>query len=44
MLSDHFTQAKHPPAGRLGGTSASVFLYVDDVDSVVQRLSTRAPR
>jgi PhnB protein len=36
MLSDPFPQASTKPPKELGGTSASVFLYVDDVDSVVQ--------
>ena len=37
MLSDPFPQASTRPPSELGGTSASVFLYVDDVDSVVQQ-------
>ncbi len=36
MLSDPFPQSTTRPPKELGGTSASVFLYVDDVDSVVQ--------
>lgn len=36
MLSDPFPQASTKPPKQLGGTSASVFLYVEDVDSVVQ--------
>jgi PhnB protein len=36
MLSDPFPQATTKPPKQLGGTSASVFLYVEDVDSVVQ--------
>jgi PhnB protein len=36
MLSDPFPQASTKPPKELGGTSASVFLYVEDVDSVVQ--------
>src|ERR687888_350292 len=36
MLSDPFPQASTQPPKELGGTSASVFLYVEDVDSVVQ--------
>jgi PhnB protein len=37
MLSDPFPQASTSPPTQLGGTSASVFLYVEDVDAVVQR-------
>jgi PhnB protein len=37
MLSDPFPQGSTRPPSELGGTSASVFLYVDDVDSVVQK-------
>jgi PhnB protein len=37
MLSDPFPQASTRPPKELGGTSASVFMYVDDVDAVVQR-------
>jgi PhnB protein len=37
MLSDPFPQATTRPPSELGGTSASVFLYVYDVDAVVQR-------
>jgi PhnB protein len=36
MLSDPFPQASTKPPKELGGTSASVFMYVEDVDSVVQ--------
>jgi PhnB protein len=36
MLSDPFPQASTKSPNELGGTTASVFLYVDDVDSVVQ--------
>jgi PhnB protein len=36
MLSDPFPQGSTKPPKQLGGTSASVFLYVEDVDSVVQ--------
>jgi PhnB protein len=36
MLSDPFPQGSTKPPKELGGTSASVFLYVEDVDSVVQ--------
>lgn len=37
MLSDPFPQASTTPPKELGGASASVFLYVDDVDAVVRR-------
>jgi PhnB protein len=37
MLSDPFPQASTRPPKELGGTSASVFLYVEDVDAVVKR-------
>ena len=37
MLADPFPQSTTTPPGALGGTSAAVFLYVDDVDGVVQR-------
>jgi PhnB protein len=37
MLSDPFPQATTRTPKELGGTSASVFLYVEDVDAVVQR-------
>ena len=37
MLSDPMPQATARPPGELGGTSGGVFLYVDDVDAVVQR-------
>src|SRR6059058_2926175 len=37
MLSDVFPQSTTRPPKELGGTSASVFLYVDDVDAVVKR-------
>jgi PhnB protein len=36
MLSDPFPQSSTKPPNELGGTSASVFMYVEDVDSVVQ--------
>ncbi len=36
MLSDPFPQASTRPPSELGGTSASVFLYVEDVDAVVK--------
>jgi PhnB protein len=37
MLSDAFPQSTTKPPSELGGTSAGVFLYVEDVDAVVQR-------
>jgi PhnB protein len=37
MLSDPFPQATTKPPKELGGTSASVFMYVDDVDAFVKR-------
>jgi PhnB protein len=37
MLSDPFPQASTKPPKELGGTSAGVFMYVDDVDAVVKR-------
>jgi PhnB protein len=37
MLSDPFPQSTVKPPGEIGGTSASVFMYVEDVDAVVQR-------
>jgi PhnB protein len=37
MLSDSFPQATTRPPKELGGTSASVFMYVEDVDAVVKR-------
>src|SRR5919204_1984775 len=37
MLSDAFPQSTTRPPKELGGTSASVFLYVEDVDAVVKR-------
>jgi len=37
MLSASFPQATTRPPAELGGTSASVFLYVDDVDAVVRK-------
>jgi PhnB protein len=36
MLSDPFPQASTRPPKELGGTSASVFMYVEDVDAVVK--------
>jgi PhnB protein len=35
MLSDAFPHSSVRPPSELGGTSASVFLYVEDVDAVV---------
>ena len=37
MLSDPMPQGSTRPPSELGGTSGSVFLYVQDVDKVVQR-------
>ena len=37
LLSDPFPQASTQPPAELGGTSASVFMYVEDVDAVVKR-------
>ena len=37
MLADPFPQASTKPPHELGGTSAGVFLYVEDVDAVVKR-------
>ncbi len=37
MLSDPFPQASTRPPSELGGTSASVVLYVEDVDAVVKQ-------
>jgi PhnB protein len=37
MLSDPFPQSSTRPPKELRGTTASVFLYVEDVDAVVQR-------
>ena len=37
MLSDPFPQASTKPPKELGGTSMSVFLYVEDVDAVVKQ-------
>jgi PhnB protein len=36
MLSDPFPQASTRPPKELGGTSASIFMYVEDVDAVVK--------
>jgi PhnB protein len=37
MMSDPFPQASTTPPKELGGTSASIFMYVEDVDAVVQK-------
>jgi PhnB protein len=37
MLADPFPQASTRPPKELGGTSASVFMYVEDVDAVVKQ-------
>jgi PhnB protein len=37
MLSDPFPQASTKPPKELRGTSASVFMYVEDVDAVVKK-------
>jgi PhnB protein len=37
MLSDPFPQASTRPPKELGGTSAGVFMYVEDVDAVVKQ-------
>ncbi len=37
MLSDTFPQSSTKAPTELGGTSAGVFLYVDDVDAVVKQ-------
>jgi len=37
MLSDAFPQSTARPPSELGGTTAGVFLYVEDVDDVTQR-------
>ena len=37
MLSDPFPQASTRSPKELGGTSASVFMYVEDVDAVVKQ-------
>jgi PhnB protein len=37
MLSDPFPQSSVRPPKELGGTSASVFMYVEDADSVVKQ-------
>jgi PhnB protein len=37
MLSDPFPQASTKPPQELGGSSVGIFMYVEDVDAVVQR-------
>jgi PhnB protein len=37
MLADPFPQASTRPPKELGGTTVSVFLYVEDVDAVVKQ-------
>jgi PhnB protein len=37
MLSDPFPQSSTKPPKELGGTSVSVFMYVEDVDAVVKQ-------
>ena len=37
MLSDPFPQASTKPPQELGGSSAAVFMYVEDVDAVVKQ-------
>jgi len=37
MLSDPFPQASAIPPSEAGGTTASVFMYVEDVDAVVAK-------
>jgi PhnB protein len=37
MLSDPFPQSTAKPPKELGGTSVSVFMYVEDVDAVVKQ-------
>jgi PhnB protein len=37
MLSDPFPQSTCKPPKELGGTSVGMFMYVEDVDAVVQR-------
>jgi PhnB protein len=37
MLADAFPQSSTQPPRELGGTTAGVFLYVDDVDAVAQK-------
>ena len=44
MLSDPFPQASTRPPKEIGGASGGIFLYVEDVDAVVQRAVERAQR
>ena len=37
MLADAFPQSSSRPPTELDGTSVSIFLYVEDVDAIVQR-------
>jgi PhnB protein len=37
MLSDPFPESSTKPPTELGGTSVSIFMYVEDVDAVVQK-------
>jgi len=37
MLSDPFPQATVKPPKQIGGTSVGIFMYVEDVDEVVQQ-------
>jgi PhnB protein len=37
MLGDQFEQSTSTPPKQLGGTSAAVYLYVEDVDAVFQQ-------
>jgi PhnB protein len=37
MLADPFPQSSTAPPKELGGTSAGVFMYVEDVDAVVKK-------
>ena len=37
MLGDHFEQSTVTPPKQLGGTGSAIFMYVEDVDAVVQR-------
>jgi PhnB protein len=37
MLSDPFPQSTTKPPKELGGTTGSIFMYVEDVDAVVQQ-------
>ncbi len=37
MVADQFPQSTTTPPGELGGTSAGIFLYVEDVDAAVKQ-------